>query len=119
MCRGGRVLRRRHRRRRRSSHRQECTSHTSRQFQSVERSYCPPVEREFKSRGRRSGDVPIGRESEESFMSTNNEKPFTFRFIDAKPRILLELQNTSEKAYRSVEILTIFLKDEQSPDGAP
>ena len=54
-------------------------------------------------------------------MSTNinNEKPFTFRFIDAKPRILLELQNTSERAFRSVEILTIFLKEEAAPDGAP
>jgi hypothetical protein len=54
-------------------------------------------------------------------MSTNNhnEKPFTFRFIDAKPRVLLELQNTSENAFRSIEILTIFLKDEENPDGAP
>jgi len=52
-------------------------------------------------------------------MSINNEKPFTFRFIDAKPRVLLELENTSEKAFRSIEILTIFLKDEQTPDGAP
>jgi len=52
-------------------------------------------------------------------MSINNEKPFTFRFIDAKPRVLLELENTSEKAFRSIEILTIFLKDEQTPDGVP
>ena len=53
-------------------------------------------------------------------MSTNNsEKPFTFRFIDVKPRILLELQNTSEKSFRSIEILTIFLKDEEAPDGGP
>jgi len=46
-----------------------------------------------------------------------NEKPFTFRFIDAKPRVLLELENTTERAFRSVEILTIFLKDEQTADG--
>jgi len=52
-------------------------------------------------------------------MSINNEKPFTFRFIDAKPRVLLELENTTEKAFRSIEILTIFLKDEQTPDGVP
>jgi len=53
-------------------------------------------------------------------MSTsNNEKPFTFRFIDAKPRVLLELQNTTEKAFRSIEILTIFLKDEEAPNGGP
>jgi hypothetical protein len=54
-------------------------------------------------------------------MTTSNikEKPFTFRFIDTKPRILLELQNTTEKAFRSIEILTIFLKDEETPDGGP
>ena len=54
-------------------------------------------------------------------MSTNinNEKPFTFLFIDAKPRVLLELQNTTEKAFRSVEILTIFLKDEETLAGGP
>ena len=54
-------------------------------------------------------------------MSTNNndEKPFTFRFIDTKPRVLLELQNTTDKTYRSIEILTVFLKDEETPDGGP
>ena len=54
-------------------------------------------------------------------MSTtnNDEKPFTFRFIDTKPRVLLELQNTTDKTYRSIEILTVFLKDEEAPDGGP
>ena len=54
-------------------------------------------------------------------MNTNNndEKPFTFRFIDTKPRVLLELQNTTEKTFRSIEILTVFLKDEETPDGGP
>jgi len=54
-------------------------------------------------------------------MSTNKnpDKPFTFRFIDTKPRILLELQNTTEKTLKSIEILTIFLKDEEAPDGGP
>lgn len=52
-------------------------------------------------------------------MSINHEKPFTFRFIDAKPRILLELHNTTEKQFRSIEILTIFLKDEPNADGVP
>ena len=51
--------------------------------------------------------------------SNNEKKPFTFRFIDAKPRILLELQNTTENAFRSIEILTIFLKDEETPNGGP
>src|SRR5438445_10701094 len=54
-------------------------------------------------------------------MNTNNndEKPFTFRFIDTKPRVLLELQNTTEKTFRSIEILTVFLNDEDTPDGGP
>jgi hypothetical protein len=54
-------------------------------------------------------------------MSTinNKEKPFTFRFIDTKPRILLELENTTDRAFRSIEILTIFLKDEETPEGGP
>lgn len=54
-------------------------------------------------------------------MSTNNDsdKPFTFRFLDTKPRVLLELQNTSEQMLRAIEILTVFLKDEETPDGGP
>jgi len=54
-------------------------------------------------------------------MSTtdNNNKAFTFRFIDTKPRILLELTNTTEKTLRSIEILTVFLKDEETSDGRP
>lgn len=52
-------------------------------------------------------------------MTNNNDKPFTFRFIDTKPRVLLELQNTTERALRSIEILTVFLKDEDAPDGGP
>jgi len=60
-------------------------------------------------------------EHRREIMSTNNinEKPFTFRFIDAKPRVLLELKNTTEKTLRSVEILTVFLKDLETPDGGP
>jgi len=52
-------------------------------------------------------------------INNNKEKPFAFRFIDTKPRVLLELQNTTERAFRSIEILTIFLKDEETPDGGP
>src|SRR5437773_6653396 len=54
-------------------------------------------------------------------MSTNNkmEKPFTFRFIDDAPKVLLELTNVTEKTLRSIEILTVFLKDEETPGGGP
>jgi len=53
-------------------------------------------------------------------MSTNNnnERPFTFRFIETKPRILLELKNTAETALRSIEIMTIFLKNDAQDGGA-
>jgi hypothetical protein len=46
------------------------------------------------------------------------EKPFTVRFIDAGTQVLLELTNTSEESFRGVEILSVFLKDEETP-GVP
>lgn len=54
-------------------------------------------------------------------MSTNNliSKPFISRFIDAKPKVLLELTNATEEMLKSIEILTVFLKDEQTPGGGP
>ena len=46
-------------------------------------------------------------------MSSNREtKPFTFRFIDIRSGVLLELTNTTNQALKSVEILSVFLKDE-------
>jgi hypothetical protein len=54
-------------------------------------------------------------------MSTNSriEKPFIFRFIDGESKVLLELTNATEKTLRSIEILTVFLKDEETPGGGP
>ena len=54
-------------------------------------------------------------------MTTINktEKPLTFRFLDVPSRVLLELTNAGEKTLRSVEILTVFLKDEETPGGGP
>jgi hypothetical protein len=54
-------------------------------------------------------------------MSTNgnNIKAFTFRFIDTRPRVLLELTNATEKTLKSIEILTVFLKDQETPGGGP
>ena len=54
-------------------------------------------------------------------MTTNSkrEKSFIFRFIDARPKVLLELTNATEEMLRSIEILTIFLKDEETPGGGP
>jgi hypothetical protein len=50
-------------------------------------------------------------------MNTNRQT-LTARFLDTKPRMLLELTNKSGFTLKSVEILTIFLKAEESP-GAP
>ena len=47
-----------------------------------------------------------------------NQKTLTVRFLDTKPRMLLELTNASELTLKSVEILTIFLRAEESP-GVP
>ena len=38
--------------------------------------------------------------------------------MDTKPRVLLELTNTTELTLKSIEILTIFLKDEGPAAGA-
>ncbi|HEX8474062.1 MAG TPA: hypothetical protein VF666_08530 [Pyrinomonadaceae bacterium] len=47
------------------------------------------------------------------------EKPFTARFIEAEARVLLELTNTSDQTCKGVEILAVFLKDEETPGGGP
>jgi hypothetical protein len=52
--------------------------------------------------------------SQNEFMTTisNCKTPFMIRFLDTKPRVLLELTNTTEMTLKSIEILTIFLKDD-------
>lgn len=52
-------------------------------------------------------------------MNNSTQKPFTFRFLDTKPRVLLELNNATDNTLRAVEVLTIFLKAEDTPDGGP
>lgn len=54
-------------------------------------------------------------------MSTNSstDKPFVSRFIDGGSGVLLELTNATEEMLKSIEILTVFLKDEQTPGGGP
>jgi hypothetical protein len=47
------------------------------------------------------------------------EEPFSIRFIDAGEKVLLELMNASEHTLKCVEILTVFLKDEDTPGGGP
>jgi len=52
-------------------------------------------------------------------MSSNRTKPFTFRFVDVGSNAALELTNVTDQTLKSIEILTVFLKDEETPGGGP
>jgi hypothetical protein len=52
-------------------------------------------------------------------VSVKAGEPFSIRFIDDGERVLLELANESDYTLWSVEILTVFLKDEEVPGGGP
>ncbi len=52
-----------------------------------------------------------------TFIKTN--ETFTARFVESGSRMLLELVNTTDQPLNSVEILTVFLKDEETPGGGP
>lgn len=47
------------------------------------------------------------------------DKTFTARFVEAGARLRLELTNTGEEPCKSVEVLAVFLKDEETPGGGP
>ena len=47
------------------------------------------------------------------------QEPFSIRFINNESRVLLELINVSDQTLKCVEILTVFLKDEDTPGGGP
>ena len=49
--------------------------------------------------------------------NTTIRTPLVIRFIDTKPRMLMEITNTAAKTLKSVEILTVFLKDEEGGAG--
>ena len=51
-------------------------------------------------------------------MTSNNRRaPLVIRFMDTKPRMLMEITNTTASTLKSVEILTVFLKDEVASAG--
>lgn len=52
-------------------------------------------------------------------LSDKMEKPFTARFIDAGEKVLLELTNTTDGVLKGVEVLAVFLRDEETPGGGP
>lgn len=47
------------------------------------------------------------------------EKPFTFSFVTVESKVLLELMNTTDLPLKSIEVLTIFLKDQVTVGGGP
>ncbi len=47
------------------------------------------------------------------------EKPFTHRLIGAGPDTILELVNGTDQTPKSIEILTVFLKDQKTEGGGP
>jgi hypothetical protein len=49
----------------------------------------------------------------------NPAKPFMCRFVDVEAGLRLELSNTTDNILKSVEILTVFLKDIETPGGGP
>lgn len=58
-------------------------------------------------------------DKEEAKMTTLAGKPLTVRFIEAEESVHLELSNESDDALKCVEILTVFLKDLETPGGGP
>jgi len=54
-------------------------------------------------------------------MSVNNntDKPFTLRLFDSGSSVALELTNRGDQTLKSVEILSIFLKDIETLGGGP
>jgi CheY-like chemotaxis protein len=64
------------------------------------------------------GDITDGEEQTLKIMTINSSRaPLVIRFMDTKPRMLMEITNTTGKTLKSVEILTVFLKDEEGAAG--
>jgi hypothetical protein len=52
-------------------------------------------------------------------INSKTEKPFTFEFTDEGSKVLLGLTNGCDQTLKRIEVLTIFLKDEETPGGGP
>ncbi len=52
-------------------------------------------------------------------INSNTEKPFTFDFKDNESNVQLELTNECDQTLKCIEVLTVFLKDEETPGGGP
>ena len=52
-------------------------------------------------------------------VSNNTDKPFNLRIFDSGTTVVLELTNRGDQTLKSVEILSIFLKDIETQGGGP
>jgi hypothetical protein len=52
-------------------------------------------------------------------MSSRTVESFTAKFVEGEPNVRLELMNTTDVTLKCVEVLTVFLKDEETPGGGP
>lgn len=50
---------------------------------------------------------------------SKTEETFVVQFVDAGSKVHLELMNVTDQTLESVEILTVFLKDEETTGGGP
>ena len=53
------------------------------------------------------------------YLVSKTEEPFAVSFVDDEAEIQLELMNATDHTLKCVEILTVFLKDEETPGGGP
>ncbi|HKP37362.1 MAG TPA: hypothetical protein VJT71_10920 [Pyrinomonadaceae bacterium] len=52
-------------------------------------------------------------------MANNKPKPFTYKILNDGPNVLLELTNATKHTLKHVEILTVFLKNEEAAAAGP
>jgi hypothetical protein len=76
-------------------------------------------ESDYKPNNGRSSETDAIRLIAAEGRISNTKKPFSFRFIDAPPKVVVKLTNASENTLKSIEILTVFLKDTETPGGGP
>lgn len=51
--------------------------------------------------------------------SNRTAEPFRARFVEVGEKVFLELTNTTTQQLKCVEVLTVFLKDEETLGGGP
>lgn len=52
-------------------------------------------------------------------INSKTDKPFTFDFKVDGSNVRLELTNECDQTLKCIEVLTVFLKDEETPGGGP